>query len=159
MPAAQRKVQCQLRCGHVALLEPDSARRRPGSASRCWACSGGGSSLFRDVLFMLELLVVGLGRLAFECALLPGLQKRFDIFLVDWGIAIEVDGPQHFFGSIYGFPAEAQFAWDRFVDAQCQFWGLRLVRLHYLDVAEWAATVQAAMSSQQPVVYTSSYKL
>ena len=97
--------------------------------------------------------------LDFECVLIPGLQKRFDIYLVFWGIAIEVDGPQHFHGRYYGTPAQVQYAWDRHVDAECLRAGQRLVRLHYADVTEWVSTVFKALHSQDMLTYTSSYGL
>jgi len=64
-----------------------------------------------------------------ECELLP--EQRFDIYLVHLGIAIEVDGEQHFEGSYYGTPAALQFARDRKKDAMCLEAGQKLVRLHY----------------------------
>lgn len=79
---------------HVAYLLPDSVRRRPNTALRCRACQHGGSKLWRHVLRVLQECVQGLGPIAFEVYVLPGLQKRFDIYLLDWGIAIEVDGNQ-----------------------------------------------------------------
>ena len=67
-------------CCHVALLLPDSVRRRPASALRCKACHQGGSKLWRLALAILQTRIWGLGLLAFECELVPGLHKRFDIY-------------------------------------------------------------------------------
>eukprot|EP00960_Hanusia_phi_P021659 641881-Hanusia_phi.AAC.1 len=36
---------------------------------------------------------------------------------MNWGIAIEVDGEQHFQGQCYGMQARQQQEWDRKVDA------------------------------------------
>ncbi len=52
-----------------------------------------------------------------ECELLP--EQRFDIYLVHVGIAIEVDGEQHFAGIYYGTPAALQIERDRKKDAMC----------------------------------------
>ena len=90
-----------------------------------------------------------------ECELLP--EQRFDIYLVHLGIAIEVDGEQHFEGSYYGTPAALQFARDRKEDAMCLEAGQKLVRLHYLDKASWGATVLAALCSQCIITYSPSY--
>lgn len=143
---------------HVAFLLPDSVRRRPESLL-CTACRHRGSSLLQQALLIVQLWVWGLGLVAFEVQLLPGLRKRFDLFLVHWGIAIEIDGPQHFHGSCYGTPAHAQWEWDRHVDAECRRAGQRLVRLHYADQQEWAGAVQKALGSQEVIIYTSSYGL
>jgi very-short-patch-repair endonuclease len=101
----------------------------------------------------------GLGLLAFECQLVPGLRKRFDIYLVHWNVAVEVDGQQHFEGSYYGTPAAVQYEWDRQVDAACERVGQRLVRLHWADRHEWAITVATTLANQKLVTYTSSYGL
>ena len=155
---AQQRQVYWLECRrHAAVLLPDSVRRRPHSALRCQACRGKGSQLWRKVLADLQLCVVGLGLLAFECNMLAGVQKRFDIYLVEHGLAIEVDGAQHFEGSYRGVPWQVQWLWDRAVDAACKQQGLRLVRLHYKDTKQWATKVQAALGSQQPVTYTKSY--
>jgi hypothetical protein len=149
-----------LDCGHhVGYRLPDSVRRRPGTALRCRACHLDGSRLWQLALSILQPLWWWLGMLDFERVLIPGLQKRFDIYLQAWGIAIEVDGPQHFHGTCYGTPAEVQYAWDRRVDEECKRVGQRLVRLHYADTCEWASTVLGALFSQEVVIYTSSYGL
>jgi hypothetical protein len=149
-------LQCQR---HVAILLEDSVRRRPASATRCYACNLVGSKLWQRALQVLEQGVAELGRSSYECVLVHGLHKRFDMYLLQWGIAIEVDGSQHFHGSFYGTPAAVQYAWDRQVDAICRQLGQRLVRLHYADEGEWASTVKAALRSQEVVTYTSSYGL
>ena len=97
--------------------------------------------------------------MAFECQPVQGLHKRFDIYLVQWRLLVEVDGPQHFQGHYHGTDATVQNAWDRHVDAVCQQQGQRLVRLHYMDRREWASTVQAALTSKSTVTYTRSYNL
>ena len=148
-----------LDCGHhVGCRLPDSVRRRPGSALRCRACHQDGSRLWQLAVAILQ-AIWWLGMIDFERVLIPGLQKRFDIYLQAWGIAIEVDGPQHFCGTYYGTPAAVQYEWDRHVDAECRRVGQRLVRLHYADTWEWASTVWAALSSQEVITYTSSYGL
>lgn len=154
----QRKVYIKDCWRHAALLLPDSVRRRPDSLL-CMACRQGYSVLLQQALLILQLRVWGLGLVAFECHLVPGLRKRFDMYLVHWGVAIEVDGPHHFHGSFYGTPASAQWEWDRHVDAECHRAGQRLVRLHYADQAEWAVAVRAAMARQDVVIHTSSYGL
>lgn len=160
MSKAQERALYALEClCHVAWLLPDSVRRKPDSARRCRACSQAGSKLWRAAVTILQAWVVGLGLLAFECVLIPGLPKRFDIYLVFWNIAVEVDGAQHFHGWFYDTPAADQWAWDRHVDAECRRVGQRLVRLHYADMHEWASTVQRALTSQATVIYTSSYGL
>lgn len=103
--------------------------------------------------------VPGLGAIAFECSLLQGVRKLFDIYLLQWGLAVEVDGPQHFQGSYCDVPWEEQYHWDRHVDAVCRLEGQRLVRLHWQDRHEWASTVQRALASHDVVTYTSSYGL
>lgn len=149
-----------LSCGrHRGYLLPDSLRRRPETALRCRACHHAGSKLWREALRVLQECVANLGPIAFEVYVLPGLHKRFDIYLLQWGVAIEVDGSQHFSGSYYAVPWEVQYVWDREVDELCRQQGQRLVRLHYRDQHEWASTVQAALSSQQVVTYTCSYGL
>lgn len=160
MPCRQRqRVMYILPCGHVRWLLPDSVRRRPECARRCMACLQGGSRLWQRAVHVLQRDVQGLGRLAFECQIVPGLQKRVDIYLVDWNIAVEVDGEQHFSGSYCGVPAEVQYARDRHVDAVCRQQGQRLVLLHYRDEMEWGSIVKEALASQEVVTYTTSYKL
>ncbi len=155
----QQRVEVVLECGrHHAVLLPNSLRRRPQSGRRCLACRGLCSGLLREVLACLQ-LVEGLGPLAFECHLVRGMHKRFDIYLTKWGVAVMVDGRQHFEGSYQGVPWEVQYARDRQVDAACRLQGQRLVRLHYKDNTEWASTVKRALGSTDMVAYTSSYKL
>lgn len=104
--------------------------------------------------------VEGLGRLAFECHV-PGAayDKRFDIYLVDHALPIEVDGSHHFYGSHHGKPAWQQFDFDRGVDDAFKAAGQRLVRLHFQDGQGWAAIVQATIKSpgQEVVSYSKSY--
>lgn len=152
-----------LRCNkHVGLLQLDSVRRRQAGVFSCRFCHGKGSQPWRSAVGAIE-GIEGVGRLAFESHLLhnpPGEGgKPFDIYLVQHQLAVEVDGSYHFHGSMHGVPAWKQYAWDRQVDAACRREGQRLVRLHYLDKAQWASKVQEAMSSQQPVTYTKSYRL
>eukprot|EP00966_Prymnesium_polylepis_P299380 6918221-Prymnesium_polylepis.1 len=68
---------------------------------------------------------------------------------MNWGIAIEVDGEQHFQGQCYGMQARQQQEWDRKVDAMCEQSGQRLVRLHYKDDDQWVSTVKAAIEATQ----------
>ena len=137
------------------MLQPDSIRRRQASTAACRLCRGEGSSHLQDAVQLLEQGLGGLGLLVTECELLP--EQRFDIYLVHLGIAIEVDGVQHFEGSYYGTPAALQFARDRKEDAMCLEAGQKLVRLHYLDKASWGATVLAALCSQCIITYSPSY--
>ena len=137
------------------MLQPDSIHRRQASTAACRLCRGEGSSHLQDAVQLLEQGLGGLGLLVTECELLP--EQRFDIYLVHLGIAIEVDGEQHFEGSYYGTPAALQFARDRKKDAMCLEAGQKLVRLHYLDKASWGATVLAALCSQCIITYSPSY--
>lgn len=148
-----------LECGqHMAFLLPDSVRRRPDSARRCRACQQVGSRSWREALRIIQSEVQGLGPVAFECQLLD-VQKRFDAYLRQHKLAIEFDGVQHFEGCYFGVSAEQQYKFDRKIDEECKKKGQRLVRLHHKDMREWASTVQKAISSQQVITYTSSYKL
>lgn len=135
-----------------------SVRRKPHSAFQCQVCEGRASSYIRDAAQVLA-SVPGLGPVAFEAQLIPGLPKLFDFWWPEQGLAGELDGEGHFVDSCFGLAAEDQCAWDRHVDALCTERGLRLVRLHYKDRNQWAHTVQQAQHSQQVVTYTKSYGL
>jgi hypothetical protein len=79
------------------------------------------------------------------------------------GIAVEVDGRQHFKEGMYGKSAATQQARDRQIDALCQQHRLRLLRLHHADDKQWVRLLQWAVRQVQQnphcwfVQYTASH--
>lgn len=77
-----------------------------------------------------------LGMLELERLLAPGAAETILRRLQAYGIAVEVDRPQHFCGTCFGTVAEVQDAWDRRLGDECQWLGQQLVQLHSADTCE-----------------------
>lgn len=139
------------RRGAAALACPEHGRRRRPSQLLCTVRSA------------LQQAVPDLGPVVLEACLLPQTSKPFDMWLPRWGIAVEVDGKQHFRGAMHSTSAAAQYARDRAVDAACRQQRLRLLRCHYQDDKQWGSAAQRAVAAvkQNPhcsfVFYTGSY--
>lgn len=159
----------ELDCRHVARLQMASvqrsvrARKKSGLLSatcfRCRYCQGTGSELWRDAVSKIEGSVRGVGAIAFECHMVEGARKAFDIYLVERQVAVEADGPHHF-GIGWGLQPWQQYDWDREIDKACEAQQLRLVRLHHNDMLYWASQLQDALESPDSptyVTYTPSY--
>lgn len=88
-----------LDCGkHVGRKQVASVRRKPHSAFQCQVCEGRASSYIRDAAQVLA-SVPGLGPVAFEAQLIPGMPKLFDLWWPEQGLAGELDGEGHFIDS------------------------------------------------------------
>jgi very-short-patch-repair endonuclease len=84
-----------------------------------------------------------------EACLLPKSTKLFDFWLPRWGIAVEVDGRQHFVGGMHDATAQAQQSQDRRIDKLAKKHKLRLLRLHYADDKQWKCLLQGAIQKVQ----------
>lgn len=139
------------RRGQAALACPEHGRRRQPS------------QLLHQVRSALQQAVPDVGPVVLEACLLPKSSKPFDMWLPRWGIAVEVDGKQHFRGSMHSTAAAAQWQRDRAVDAACCRHRLRLLRCHFQDDKQWGAVAQQAVAAvkQNPrcsfVFFTASY--
>ena len=139
-------------CGCPGYKQLATLRRRPETALRCPEHGGGTWQLSEAAQGMRAAMtstIPGLGPVVLEAHLLPGSQKPFDFWLPRYGIAVEVDGRQHFRGSMHGETAAARQQRDRRVNALCKKRRLRLVRCHYADRQEWGALMQQAVREVQ----------
>lgn len=84
-----------------------------------------------------------------EAHLLQGVQHPFDLWYPKWQLAVEVDGKQHFHGSMHSRKAAVQRQHDRKVDAASKKQRLRLLRLHYADDKQWVSLMQWAVQQVQ----------
>lgn len=92
--------------------------------------------------------VTGMGPIVVEAHVLTALpHKPFDFWLPKYEIAVEVDGEQHFDGSMHNTLAVVQYEYDRMVDCICQQQQRRLVRLHYEDSSSWVRVVKEAIAA------------
>lgn len=155
----------QYSCGCWGYKQLRTLRRRKDAAL---ACPEHGrrrkpSKLLLRVRRSMQQAVPDLGPVVLEACLLPGSSKPFDMWLPRWGIAIEVDGRQHFRGSMHSKTAAAQYSRDRAVDAACRAARLRLVRCHFEDDKQWGRLAQQAVQAVKTnphcsfVKYTGSY--
>lgn len=143
-------VYVKLDCGEcLGYKQLDSLRRRPETAYKCGRHGGSWkpSSLEVAVEQELSMHVADLGPIVAQACLLPGVDKRFDMWLPAHKIAVEADGKQHFEGKMHNTPATHQLTYDRKIDDLCWEHGLRLVRLHYRDQLSWADCVAAAIEA------------
>ena len=155
----------QYDCGCWGYKQLRSLRRRKEAALACPEHSkrGGVSQLLLQVRSSMRHAVPDLGPIVLEACLLPKSSKPFDMWLPKWGIAVEVDGRQHFRGSMHGKAAQQQYRRDRAVDAACRQHRLRLLRCHYEDDRQWGTLLQQAVQAVQAnthssfVLYTRSY--
>ncbi len=165
--ASRTHAYWQLSCGRcVGYKQVATCSRAPDRAFHCSVHSDTGrqpSQLVMDARLLLCTHVRGMGPIVVEAHLLHGVQKPFDMWLPQHKIAVEVDGKQHFIGSMYDKAAVEQYQYDRWVDSVCQEQRLRLVRLHYQDKSSWVAAVKGAIAAAAAdpfssfVRYTPSY--
>lgn len=156
----------QYDCGCWGYKQLRTLRRRPAAALACpeHARQRRPSQLVLRVRSALQSAVPDLGPVVLEACLLPSGAKPFDMWLPRWGIAVEVDGKQHFRGGMHSTPALAQFARDRAVDEACMQHRLRLLRCHYLDDKQWGTRAAQAVAAVRHsphcsfVFCTGSYK-
>lgn len=153
-------------CGCYGYKQLRTLRRRGAAALACpeHGRDRGPSQLLCDVRSAMQQAVPELGPAVLEACLLPGSSKPFDMWLPRWGIAVEVDGEQHFRGAMHSTSAATQYARDRQVDAACRQHRLRLLRCHYQDDKQWGSAAQRAVAAvlANPhcsfVFFTGSYK-
>lgn len=155
----------QYDCGCWGYKQLRSLRRRKEAALACpeHGRHKGPSQLLLLVRSNMRQAVPDLGPMVLEACLLPNSSKPFDMWLPKWGIAVEVDGKQHFRGSMHGTAAQRQYQRDRAVDAACRQHRLRLLRCHYEDDKQWGSMAQRAVQAVKAnphcscVWYTGSY--
>jgi len=156
----------QYDCGCWGYKQLRSLRRRKEAAL---ACPEHGrrrrpSKLLLAVRDALRTAVPDLGPIVLEACLLPQSSKPFDMWLPKWGVAVEVDGRQHFRGSYSSKTAVQQYKQDRAVDAACCAHRLRLLRCHFEDDKQWGSKLQQAVQAvkENPychfIYYTHSYQ-
>lgn len=137
-------------CGCTGYKQVATLRRRPETALRCPEHGGGSwqlSEAAQGVRAALACAVPDAGPVVLEAQLLPDTQKPFDFWLPRYRIAIEVDGRQHFRGSMHGETAAARQQRDRRINALCQRHSLRLVRCHHADQQQWGALLRRAVAA------------
>lgn len=106
------------------------------------------SQLAMDARMLLCHGVPDMGPLVMEAHVLSTLpHKPFDFWLPQYEIAVEVDGEQHFDGSMHDTEAVVQYEYDRCVDIKIMQQGRRLVRLHYLDSSSWVGLLKEAIEA------------
>lgn len=140
----------QLVCGCIIYKQVASMRRKPKTALWCPDHGEGCQQLSeaaQGVRAAVTSAVPDLGPVVREAHLLPGNQKPFDFWLPRYQIAIEVDGRQHFKGSMHGESAAARQRRDKAINAACKRKRLRLVRCHYADSQQWGRVVQQAVAA------------
>jgi hypothetical protein len=155
----------QYDCGCWGFKQLRSLRRRKEAALACPEHDRprGPTQLLLQVRCSMQQAVPDLGPIVLEACLLPKYSKPLDMWLPKWGIAVEVDGRQHFRGSMHGTAAQRQYRRDREVDAACRKHRLRLVRCHYQDDRQWGSLLQQAVKAVKAnplcsfVFYTRSY--
>ena len=155
----------QYDCGCWGYKQLRSLRRRKEAALACPEHDRrrGLSQLLLEVRSCMRQAVPDLGPIVLEACLLPNSSKPFDMWLPKWGIAVEVDGRQHFRGSMHGKAAQRQYRRDREVDEACRKHRLRLLRCHYEDDRQWGSRLQQAVNAVKAnphcsfVFYTHSY--
>lgn len=135
-------------CGCVGFKQLRSLRRREKAATTCpehGDSKRGPSELLLRVRAALLSACPELGPVVLEPHLLPKLQHPFDMWFPKWQIAAEVDGKQHFVGSMYGRSAAEQQRRDQRVNRRCESKKLRLLRFHYGDDTQWARLLLQAV--------------
>lgn len=135
-------------CGCLGYKQIRTLRRRGIAALQCPEHGDGGRQLSQLQLAVkagLQQACPELGPVVMEAQLLNRLQHPFDLWLPKWGIAAEVDGPQHFTSNMHSKSVAAQQRRDRKIDAACTKQGLRLLRLHYADRKQWGSLLQWAL--------------
>lgn len=140
----------QLVCGCTIFKQLASMQRKPNTALWCPDHGEGCRQLSeaaQGVRAAMASIVPDLGPVVREAHLLPGTQKPFDFWLPRYHVAIEVDGQQHFEGSMYGEAAAARQRRDKAINAACRRRRLRLVRCHYADYKQWGRLVQHAVAA------------
>lgn len=137
-------------CGCIGYKQVSTLRRRGAAALACPEHGGGRkapSSLLLRVRTALLFACPELGPVVLEANLLKGQQKSFDLWFPKWQIAAEVDGSQHFRGSMHGKAAKQQYQRDRRIDAACKRQRLRLLRFHHEDWKQWGGLLQHAIKA------------
>ena len=135
-------------CGCIAYKQVSTLRRRGSAAQECPEHGEGGRPLSSALLVVKSAVLEAcseLGPVVLEARLLHKDQHPFDMWLPKWQIAAEVDGRQHFRGSMHGKQAEAQRRRDRRVDDMWRQQGLRLLRFHHADDKQWGKLMQWAV--------------
>lgn len=153
-------------CGCYGYKQLRTLRRRGQAALACpeHGRGRGPSQLLCRVRSALQQAVPESGPIVLEACLLPDSSKPFDMWLPRWGIAVEVDGEQHFRGAMHSTSAAAQYARDRQVDEACRRHRLRLLRCHYQDDRQWGSAAQRAVAAVKAnphcsfVFFTGSYE-
>lgn len=137
-------------CMCIIYKQVASMRRKPKTAL-CCPDHGEGcrplSEAAAGVRAAMTSAVPDLGPVVREAQLLPGTQKPFDFWLPRYRIAIEVDGQQHFRGSMHGEAAAARQQRDRDINAACRRRRVRLVRCHHADSQQWGRLVQQGVAA------------
>jgi hypothetical protein len=135
-------------CGCLGYKQVATLRRRGDAAVQCPEHGTGRrrlSQLLLAVKAALQQACPELGPVVLDAHLLQGVQHPFDLWFPRWQIAAEVDGRQHFHGSMHNKAAAAQQRQDRRTEAACRKQRLRLLRFHRADNKQWGSLMQWAV--------------